>query len=237
MDAVPGRRASRSRHDRGNRRLAQRGHQLCLSIRPAIGNRVEPGVEGGAQAVPPLTALARSRFRGGFRLSYPEPHRLGGLPIGHAPRGREGRREQQPVSTGALGGNVLVLWGLGHQAGRVAIADHDLDPAAGQLAGDLDRGPGVHHRIGDKLAGEQHGVIDEAVADGRGAADEPGLQRVADEAACRSGGRRLRLVCRGRDKTVQSLHVPSPLWCRRAFAPGRTPHGDPPLPSTAVIPS
>jgi hypothetical protein len=93
----------------------------------------------------------------------------------------------------------------------VAVADHHLDPAAGQLAGDLDRGPGVHHRIGDELTGEQHGVIDEAMAHGRGAVDEPGLQRVADKAARRSGGRRLRLVCRGRDKTVQSLHVPSPL--------------------------
>ena len=82
--------------------------------------------------------------------------------------------------------------------------------------------------------------VDERIARDRGPAGQPGLQGVAHETACRGGSRRLRLVCRGRDKTVQSLHVPSPLpahllphgvlprpvpaaWRTRHFRPWRSP--------------
>jgi hypothetical protein len=42
----------------------------------------------------------------------------------------------------------------------MTITDRDFQLAGGQPAGDVQRGPGVHDRVRDQLAGEENGVVD-----------------------------------------------------------------------------
>ena len=88
----------------------------------------------------------------------------------------------------------------------MAVADHDLDRAVGEPAGDVDRRPRVHHGIRHKLAGEQHGIVHEPVPVG-GAGHHPGLQRVPHETPRRGGRFRFRLVRRAGDTNLRS-HAP-----------------------------
>jgi len=63
------------------------------------------------------------------------------------PAGERGGHQQAPAA-GALGGDRLTVGCLRDRPPWVAVADHDLDPAARQPAGHLDRRARVHHGVG-----------------------------------------------------------------------------------------
>lgn len=137
-----------------------------------------------------------------------EPHGLHRLAVGHAPRFRQRAHQLEAVSRFAGAG----VHPAAYPPGRMAVGDlHDqaqLGPAAFpvtlgglvvvlQPAGHIDLGTGVHHGIGDQLAGEQDGVVDELRVDRRRAGPCGGGwcggsfgEQCAHEFAC-AGGREL----------------------------------------------
>ena len=137
--------------------------------------------------------------------AHPEPHGLGDPGVGHPPGRGQRRRQQQPPAAFRRGpgrpGDV------GQRPGRMTVANRDLQLAGGQPAGDIERGPRVHHRVGDQFAGEEHGVVDQPVRVPGPGGDVPRLEGPADETASCRGSRRLGLVGRRRDEVASSPHV------------------------------
>ena len=93
-----------------------------------------------------------------------------------APAGGEGGAEHQPAAVLAVGVGVRALAGVLERELAFGIPVGDLDPYAvpGAQAQDLGLGAGVDHGVGDELAGEDHGVVDDV-------REAPALQGVADE--------------------------------------------------------
>ncbi len=197
---------------------------------PALGvdldhRDVDGGVGGGQQFVRGDRPGEAGTGGAGGQVEL-EPDALAGGGVVDAPAGGQGGAQQQPAPSFALQIGVirlisgaerptvrglvvervrglLVERAVEHRQGalRVAVGDLDPDRVLVPQAEHLGGGPGVHHGVGDQLAGEHHGVVHDL-------GETPALQGVPDEAARGRHGAADRLE---RGGSPRGDHVATPL--------------------------